>query len=108
MRLFGRKSEDEVDARPRSRPRAEQAPPGWVTVQALVDRHEQERTSERVKLRGTNQQHVYKTATTYALLDPQGQPFEISVEQRLRAAELPKQGERLTVAYDPQEPSTFV
>lgn len=107
MGLFGRKKKDDVKTRVRSRPRVDEAPPGWVTVQALVDSHKQEKTWERVKLSGLNEQPVFETVTTYSLLDEQDTPFEIFVEARLRSGDLPKQGERLTVAYDPQEPSSY-
>ena len=51
---------------------------------------------------------VYATRTTYVVLDKNGAPLPIVVESKIRYRDMPKQGERLVIAYDPTDPTDVV
>jgi len=90
------------------RRRADVPPDGWIEAQALVDTCEAEATKTRYGTGGDTPGRVYRTNATYLVLDQQGGLLPIVVEAKLTSTEVPKQGSRLTVAYDPADPTDLV
>ena len=105
MGLFGRDKEKQAFGY--RRPRAETLPEGWIEAQALVDTCEAEKTNTRIgTAKWSNETaRVYRTTATYLVLDQHGAPLPIVVEAKLHSGEVPEQGSRLMVAYDPSDPT---
>jgi hypothetical protein len=51
---------------------------------------------------------LYRTETTYVVLDDAGAPLAITVEAKLLGKDKPRVGDRLVIAYDPADPSEVV
>ncbi len=89
------------------RPRADAPPDGWVQAQALVDVCDAERTNQHFGP-GNRQSWVVRTTTTYVVTDQHGASLPIVVEAKLSSRDVPKQGARLMVAYDPSDPTAVL
>ena len=105
MGLFGRDKDKQAFGY--RRPRAETLPEGWIETQALVDTCEAEKTNTRIGTAKWSNEvaRVYRTRATYLVLDQHGAPLPIVVEAKLHGGEVPQQGSRLMVAYDPSDPT---